>query len=201
MNLLVTLFQFKVVHSKQGDYCVNQLGVLQLEARWLHVMIALTLVKTIIFSCWQQLSYNWSPEEYGMSRDSYSDSLTPEFQSNVAQFSNSQLSSESNQKRSRRQYPHIYNNQDAEVDIEAFSAEASALLKHERRQKKLPASPYYAHRELQKNKRDRKEKRADIMADRHVKKLEKTLHQWIDGRYIIDMPDLLVEQQLSARDE
>lgn len=28
MNLLVTLFQFKVVHSKKGDYCANQLGVL-----------------------------------------------------------------------------------------------------------------------------------------------------------------------------
>ena len=53
MNGLVIFFQFRVVHSKQGDYCAHHLGVLWLEARWLHAIIVLTIVKTIVFSCWQ----------------------------------------------------------------------------------------------------------------------------------------------------
>ena len=52
MNVFAALIQLKVVHSRQGDYCANQLGVLKVEAQWLHAIISLTLIKVLMFGCW-----------------------------------------------------------------------------------------------------------------------------------------------------
>ena len=52
MNVFASLIQLKVVHSRQGDYCANQLGVLKVEAQWLHAIIGLTLLKVLVFGCW-----------------------------------------------------------------------------------------------------------------------------------------------------
>ena len=52
MNVVVILIQLRVVHSPQGDYCANQLGVLNVEARWIHVITGVTLAKVIVFGLW-----------------------------------------------------------------------------------------------------------------------------------------------------
>lgn len=110
---------------------MNHLGVLWLEARWLHTIIGLTMVKNVVFSCWQWLSCNCTQDDDLISQTSYSDGLKPEIQSNFAQNLGSQFSSENNHQQSRGRYPQININKDSdiEIDIEAFSPEACALLK------------------------------------------------------------------------
>ena len=52
MNVVVILIQLRVIHSPRGRYCANQLGVLNVEARWIHVITGVTLAKVIVFGLW-----------------------------------------------------------------------------------------------------------------------------------------------------
>ena len=54
-NVLTILLQLKLVHSERSDYCVRQLEVLVVEARWMYVIIFVTLLKVIVFGIWAKL--------------------------------------------------------------------------------------------------------------------------------------------------
>ena len=51
-NVLVSLIQFNLIHSRKGDYCINTSGALWLEGQWLNVIIGFTVLKVAVFSCW-----------------------------------------------------------------------------------------------------------------------------------------------------
>lgn len=63
MAVVISLIQLKWTHSKLGDYCVNQLGVLSLEGSWMHGIVIFQLVKVLLFSIWQYSTSNWQSDE------------------------------------------------------------------------------------------------------------------------------------------
>ena len=46
----ICYFQYLTVHSKFGNYCVNELGVLEIEGRFLLGMVTLQLAKALILT-------------------------------------------------------------------------------------------------------------------------------------------------------
>ena len=50
---IIAIYQFTVVHSKFGTYCVSQLGVLNLEGRWIYALIAIHFIKCALLTIWE----------------------------------------------------------------------------------------------------------------------------------------------------
>ena len=68
MTVIISILQLQTTHSRLGDYCVNQLGVLGLEGRWMNTIITFQSVKVLLFSFWQYNSYNSSNDENDQSQ-------------------------------------------------------------------------------------------------------------------------------------
>ena len=52
------------MHSNTGNYCVNELQVLQLEGRWLDNLILLHFSKLAIFTLWEYNEPNLLKTDY-----------------------------------------------------------------------------------------------------------------------------------------
>lgn len=50
---LVCIHQYFTVHSRLGNYCVNQFGALSVEGRWLDALVILQVAKIFLFSFWE----------------------------------------------------------------------------------------------------------------------------------------------------
>jgi len=69
----VVFFQITTVHSKKGDYCVKNLGVLKTEAFWLDSLIILQGIKSVMFTIWEFQSIDaQNPQETLGYQDQYS---------------------------------------------------------------------------------------------------------------------------------
>ena len=53
VTICVTVYQSLILHTKMGNYCMNQDGVLWLEGRWLHALIVLQIVKNVMLLFWR----------------------------------------------------------------------------------------------------------------------------------------------------
>ena len=50
--LFISLGQSLLLHSKTGDYCIHQLGVLSFEGHWISGLVIMQAIKVIVFTVW-----------------------------------------------------------------------------------------------------------------------------------------------------
>jgi len=60
---ICSVYQYMVVHSKFGNYCVIQTGILQMEGQWMHALIALQGIRNVFFLIWEVQSIHVHKEE------------------------------------------------------------------------------------------------------------------------------------------
>ena len=50
--LITSCFQVLVLKSNYGQYCINSLGVLGLEAQWMYALVSMQTFKVVVFAIW-----------------------------------------------------------------------------------------------------------------------------------------------------
>lgn len=50
--LAISSFQVLVLRSNYGQYCINSLGVLGLEAQWMYALVSMQTFKVVVFTVW-----------------------------------------------------------------------------------------------------------------------------------------------------